>query len=318
MFRKVGFELHKGHCNEHELDGESSNNGEPTYAKESLGTKPSEMKLLGVKWDKGKDTLSITFLDNSTFCLYWIQGAGKYKQFVANRVAKINQWQITWRHVPTSVNQADTGCRGETKLQEKELWIKGPTWLSTPEQWQPMITCEPSSESESERHLMKQVMQTAFVRGSDEIDCVIEKKSFWQSLRILAWMKRFIKNRKKAKAKRLTSPLTTDKTEQQKRFLTKRVQSDAKANHQFKYERTKLNLQKDANGIYRCMGRIQGVYRVYLLFEHIISQKQVEWAHYQTLHGGVSMTMSKVSDSYWIPKLRACSHEPGAKVDPGI
>eukprot|EP00794_Sanderia_malayensis_P008645 gene8645-biopygen6924 len=468
IFRKGGFELHKWHCNEPELDGESSNDGEPTYAKESLGTKPSETKLLGVKWDKGKDTLSITFpeseeqptkrvvlstigriydpigiaapalltgkqifreicerkipwdavlpddiknrwikwlknlpseltipraialqqqqttaielhgfadasmlgccaavyavvrqgdevnqqllvaksrlakrdltiprlelvschmtcnlLENtakvlqnypvisvpawsdSTVCLYWIQGAGKYKQFVANRVAKINQRQLAWRHVPTSVNPADIGSRGETKLQEKELWLKGPTWLSTPEQWPPMIACEPSSESESEKHLMKQIMQTAIVRESDEIDLLIEKKSFWQSLRILAWMKRFIENCKRVKAKRLKSPLTTDEIEQQKRFLTKRVQSDVEANLQFENERAKLNLQKDSDGIYRCMGRIQGVYPVYLPFEHIISQKLVEWAHYQTLHGGVSMTMSKVRDSYWIPKLRS-------------
>eukprot|EP00794_Sanderia_malayensis_P018542 gene18542-biopygen15623 len=160
---------------------------------------------------------------------------------------------MAWRHVPTSVNPADIGSRGETKLQEKELWIKGPTWLSTPEQWPPMIACEQSSESESEKRLMKQIMQTAIVRESDEIDRLIDKKSFWQSLRILAWMKRFIENCKRVKAKRLTSPLTTDEIEQQKRFLTKRVQSDAEANLQFENERAKLNLQKDSDGIYRSM-----------------------------------------------------------------
>ncbi len=40
-------------------------------------------------------------------------------------------------------------------------------------------------------------------------------------------------------------------------------------------------------------------------FRNPISEKLVEWAHSRTLHGGVSLTMSKVRESYWIPKLRS-------------
>lgn len=51
---------------------------------------------------------------DSTVALHWILGNGQYKQFVANRVAKIHQQpEIEWRHVPTHDNPADLASRGE-------------------------------------------------------------------------------------------------------------------------------------------------------------------------------------------------------------
>ena len=50
---------------------------------------------------------------DSTVALYWINGQGDYRQFVANRVQKIQQHaQVTWDHVPTKENPADLGTRG--------------------------------------------------------------------------------------------------------------------------------------------------------------------------------------------------------------
>ncbi|CAB3993773.1 Hypothetical predicted protein [Paramuricea clavata] len=54
------FSLHKWASNVNELDGESDNNKdreEQTAAKQQLGVKPTEMKILGVKWEKENDTL---------------------------------------------------------------------------------------------------------------------------------------------------------------------------------------------------------------------------------------------------------------------
>ena len=61
IFKAGGFELHKWHSNEIQLDGEATNDDESTFAKESLRRKASETKLLGVGWDKVKDNLSVTF-----------------------------------------------------------------------------------------------------------------------------------------------------------------------------------------------------------------------------------------------------------------
>ena len=50
---------------------------------------------------------------DSTVVLHWLQGQGEYKQFVQNRVKKIQAHsEISWRHVGTSENPADLASRG--------------------------------------------------------------------------------------------------------------------------------------------------------------------------------------------------------------
>ena len=67
---------------------------------------------------------------DSTVVLY---GIGDYKQFVANRVRKINSHQgATWRHVPMGRNPADLASRGGGNLKDAR---HGPEWLSNPESW---------------------------------------------------------------------------------------------------------------------------------------------------------------------------------------
>ena len=63
----------------------------------------------------------------STVALHWIREGGSYKQFVANRVFKIQQHpEIQWRHVSTKDNPADLGSRSGS-VENKER--RGPDWL---------------------------------------------------------------------------------------------------------------------------------------------------------------------------------------------
>lgn len=66
-----------------------------------------------------------TYLDNSV-ALYWIQGQGEYKQFVANHVQKINSHkEVAWRYVPTADNPVDLASpRGH--VEEADLCWHGP------------------------------------------------------------------------------------------------------------------------------------------------------------------------------------------------
>jgi hypothetical protein len=59
---------------------------------------------------------SYCWLD-STVALHWIRGEGNYKQFVQNRVNKIQQKDVEWRYVPTHENPADFGSRGDAVTQ---------------------------------------------------------------------------------------------------------------------------------------------------------------------------------------------------------
>ncbi len=90
---------------------------------------------------------------DSTVALHWIRGAGDYKQFVANRVRKIQSHpQIQWRHIPTQENPADLGSRGG-EVKNNKLWWDGPEWLSDKKQWPPDITTRATKESAAEARL---------------------------------------------------------------------------------------------------------------------------------------------------------------------
>ena len=241
---------------------------------------------------------------DSTVCLQWIQGQGRYKQFVANRVEKINEKEeIVWKYVPSKENPADIGSRGSSDLETNEMWMSGPSWLNNSDSWPEQIVAKPSDVSESESRTIKTVMKAAVQRKSDVFDDLLAKTTLWKTVRILAWIKRFAVNCRRSK--RISGPLTTEETEEQLKFLIKRAQEDGENSVQFKEHSQRLNLQKNEEGIYVCKGRIQGFYPIYLPSNHLLSLKIVERAHLYTLHGGVGLTMSKVRDDYWIPTLRS-------------
>ena len=55
-----------------------------------------------------------------------------------------------------------------------------------------------------------------------------------------------------------------------------------------------------------CRGRIVGLYPVYLLpNDHLFTAKFVQRAHLTTLHGGVILSMAKIRETHWIPRLRS-------------
>ncbi|XP_076544258.1 uncharacterized protein LOC143305274 [Osmia lignaria lignaria] len=71
---------------------------------------------------------------DSTITLAWLrQPPNRWKTFVANRVAKIQQLipDVQWHHVPTAENPADCASRGINidKLETHQLWWSGPPWL---------------------------------------------------------------------------------------------------------------------------------------------------------------------------------------------
>ena len=65
---------------------------------------------------------------DSTIALHWIKGNSQYKQFVANRVAKIQlHKEIEWTYIPTDKNAADLASIGAPI--QSALWQQGPASL---------------------------------------------------------------------------------------------------------------------------------------------------------------------------------------------
>ena len=151
---------------------------------------------------------------DSTVALYWIKGQGEYRQFVSNRVHKIQQHdQVTWHHVPTEDNPADLGSRGGDVVHNT-LWKQGPTWLGDPSKWPPDIVLEPSPETSVEAKV-KRVIVSLAVPIKDVLDNVLSTHPLPRVLRIGAWMWRFIRNCQTKPRNRQIGPISTEEIELQ-------------------------------------------------------------------------------------------------------
>ena len=74
-------------------------------------------------------------------------------------------------------------------------------------------------------------------------------------------------------------------------------------------DRLSLNLQKNKDGLLECRGRLQGVYPIYIPDATTFAKKYVEHVHKATLHWRVGLTMAKVREKFWIPRLRRLAKE---------
>ena len=64
LFQRERFKLHKWHSNQQALEtNDSVNENELNFAKQQLGTKPEETEILGLLWDKRKDSFIIQVLN---------------------------------------------------------------------------------------------------------------------------------------------------------------------------------------------------------------------------------------------------------------
>ncbi|KAK3755571.1 hypothetical protein QZH41_005950 [Actinostola sp. cb2023] len=240
---------------------------------------------------------------DSSVALHWIRGQGQYKQFVSNRVQKIQDHpEITWHHVSTKDNPADVGSRSG-KVSEHTLWWKGPPWLTDKKLWPPDITTTATAESQTEAKALREVFAVA-VAEPDALDALLQRSDYWRAMRVCGWVMRFIQNARATKAHRVRGPLTTREIETARLVWVKRAQASASGSDQFEEDKLQLNLQPNSEGVLECRGRIQGEYPVFLPDNQLYTQKVVMDAHLTTLHGGMGLTMAKVRQQHWVPRLR--------------
>ena len=101
---------------------------------------------------------------------------GEYRQFVTNRVQKIQSHPNTqWRHVPSTENPADLGsrCASVTYVQ---LWWRGPEWLADLTSWPEDIVTQASQQSDAEGKVQRKIFAAA-IKISDDLDLVLEKET---------------------------------------------------------------------------------------------------------------------------------------------
>jgi hypothetical protein len=122
------FELHKWNSNIPQLEDDASpeDHREQSYAKQQLLVKSSETKLLGLKWDKRKDTLAVTFPDDEV---------QKTKRGVFSKLAKVydplglvSPVTLEGKQIYRDVCDAKTSWDVNLDGKLLERWVK---WEST-------------------------------------------------------------------------------------------------------------------------------------------------------------------------------------------
>ena len=123
---------------------------------------------------------------DSSVALHWIKGNGDYRQFVANRVKKIQQHSfIQWRYVRSDQNPANLGSRGGRADESAKLWWEGPAWLAEPESWPPDIVTAATSETQAEAKVVREALFVTKTKD-DVLNETLEKHGYWKAIRIVA------------------------------------------------------------------------------------------------------------------------------------
>ena len=236
---------------------------------------------------------------DSTTVLYWLANKGRYSEYVANRVRKIEELAIRrFRHVPTKDNPSDIGTRGSSPSKLGELWKKGPRWVIDPEQYP---VCPELSETPEVVTEIKKPKEKLFLQVNKDANDwdheLIERFSFWKLVRVTAWVQRFIFNCRN-KVKQREGSLKTIELKEAETYWVKRAQTHPVVSD------IDLRLRKDKDGVLRYHGRVPGYNPIFLPRQHPLAAKLIEHYHFLTLHGGVQSTISKIRTKFWIPRIR--------------
>ena len=203
----------------------------------------------------------------------------------------------------TIENPVDVASRGTSFDKLDKKWWNGPVWLNNEDNWPDDVQTSVTKETEEEARLTKEILAVA-IPITDAVHELVSRFPYKKTMRITGWIKRFTKNCQRVGEQKIAGPLTTDELQEATESWVRQTQLDGEKSANFVKHQSQLNLKKDNEGIYRCYGRILGMYPVYLPTESTFTEKLVMSAHCATLHGGVGLTMARVREDYWVPRLR--------------
>ena len=187
-------------------------------------------------------------------------------------------------------------------MTKAELWWRGPEWLADPKKWPTDIVTHATQRSQLERKVQRELFAVA-VEVNHDCDHVLEKFGLRKALRVSAWISRFTHNSRHP-SKKTVGPLSTQEISAQELFWIKRSQRQRTNDAKFSDDKEQLNLKPNVEGVLECGGCIKGDYPVYLPDSALYTVKVVQRAHVVTLHRGAGLTMAKVRERFWVPRLR--------------
>ena len=264
---------------------------------------------------------TVFWSDSTTVLKYLKSPTGRFKVFVANRVAAIKEVSepSQWRYVPTKQNPADAASRGILPSETSSLqkWVQGPAFLRKEEGEWP----QPPDEG------IHTVAGTATKVEEEEpateslFDNLIRKYSSWSKLRrVTAWVLRFVR-KCRGKGSSTEGELSVEEITEAAKKLVQHVQSGS-----FEEEIERLKKGKEVKGrsrleklspmweegLLRVGGRLSraGIpysakHPVILPSDSHLSTLIARHQHHQSGHAGVSHVLANLRQEYWILGGRA-------------
>ena len=259
---------------------------------------------------------------DSQVVLGWIHSKKILPVFVKNRVKEIQQHSdISIAYINTKENPADIATRGSTvkSLRDNNLWWHGP------------CICEFNTELKVEKDTINAIENTEMCSkvnekgdatpiADNEPPCGIDVNrysSLIKLLRVTALVVKFTRLLKKS----VQTPLciTSSDIEEAEQLWLVHIQRkhytkdyDDIANAKPSGLQRQLGLYLDDKRILRCKGRLdnscltEGARRPILLpHKDRFTVLVIENAHQQSLHYGVSQTLAKTREKYWITRGRS-------------
>ena len=147
----------------------------------------------------------------------WLQDyPRKWKTFVANRVAKIEEIipASSWKYLPTEDNPADCASRGlaAAELLDHKLWWNGPEWLRQLENARLSLDILSPTGEETEKKVKVQSENVTMISSKEDNAILLminRHSSIHKATRIFTYVQRFISSIKRRMQSSVVKQRTT-------------------------------------------------------------------------------------------------------------
>lgn len=254
------------------------------------------------------------FWSDSSTVVSWIQRKEEWGIFVWNRVSEIRDLTPAenWRHLPGVHNPADLPSRGcSPKQLSRSRWWEGPTWLySEPKDWplpQPEYNEHEISVERKKRlvTVLSNTQKHGIDTSSDDRWNLSYFSKYNKTVRMLAWMFRFLYNIRHPSGKR-TGDLSAQEHDIAEKFLLKIVQEEGFSDKEVRTLHT-LNLFQGIDKLFRIKSRISARedtedfrFPIVLPSKHHVVRCLIMDLHVQSCHVGTQGLLSLLREKYWV------------------
>jgi hypothetical protein len=238
------------------------------------------------------------YWSDSKVALTWIKSNKEWKKWIQSRVNLIRRRSDPdkWHYVKTEVNPADIGTREVSAMKmDSDLWWFGPDLLR-----EEIVFKDDLGDVKNDEEVV--TMTVGEVKKIFGVGCILDVERFgslYKLLRVTAYVLRFIDGCLKRRKER--GVVKIDEIENSLKLWVKYEQEIFSSEKKFNNKKHQLDLFKDAAGIYRLKGRLEGAHLSFdtkhpMLLNHVsyFTKLVIINAHHTVKHMRGKSTLNEV------------------------